>query len=155
VRDVLGEIDLDPASCNEAQVTVKATRYFTKADDGLKQEWWGRIFVNPPYKRGLIRPFVRKLIEEYRLGRVSEAILLSFNNTSAAWFQEAAGDASAICFTRGNIAFFHKTKGQMGRSAIGAAFLYFSRGDINKFVTTFSEIGLIVIPYKERNDGQA
>src|SRR5262249_14971473 len=33
-RDVLGGIDLDPASNHLAQATVRATRYFTKQDDG-------------------------------------------------------------------------------------------------------------------------
>ena len=34
-RKVLGEIDLDPATHEEAQATVRATQYFTKEDDGL------------------------------------------------------------------------------------------------------------------------
>jgi len=38
-RTVLGGIDLDPASSEEANKTVKATRYFTEADDGLSQPW--------------------------------------------------------------------------------------------------------------------
>ncbi len=144
VRDVLGVIDLDPASCLEAQATVKATRYFTKEEDGLAQQWHGRLFLNPPYSRALLKPFVRKLIHEYRSGRVSEAILLGFSNTSTVLFQEAAAVASAICFTNTNISFVHKTKGQMGRSAIGQAFLYFSRGDNDRFVERFSQLGFIV-----------
>src|SRR6266496_5442474 len=35
VRTVLGEIDLDPASCIEAQRTVMAKRFYTKHNDGL------------------------------------------------------------------------------------------------------------------------
>ncbi len=142
VRAVLGEIDLDPASCPEAQAIVKATRYFTKDDDGLKQEWHGRVFLNPPFSRPLFKLFVQKLIHEYRVGRVTEAIMLTFNNTSAAWFQEAASGASAICFTNTNISFIHKTKGQMGRSAIGQAFLYFGK-DVEKFTRRFRDIGFI------------
>jgi hypothetical protein len=38
-RRVLGAIDLDPASCARANETVKASIYWTKADDGLKQPW--------------------------------------------------------------------------------------------------------------------
>lgn len=48
-REVLGGIDLDPASCAEANATVRATRYFTRADDGLDRAWGGgRVFLNPP-----------------------------------------------------------------------------------------------------------
>lgn len=47
-RAVLGEIDLDPASCLEAQQTVKASQYYTAGVNGLVQPWAGRVFVNPP-----------------------------------------------------------------------------------------------------------
>ena len=57
VRRVLGEIDLDPASRRIAQETVKAKRFFTKEDDGLRQVWTGRVFLNPPYARGVIDRF--------------------------------------------------------------------------------------------------
>ena len=47
-REVLGVIDLDPASCEEANATVRAKRIFTRGDDGLTQPWSGRVFLNPP-----------------------------------------------------------------------------------------------------------
>jgi hypothetical protein len=47
-REVLGGIDLDPASCLEAQQTVRAERYFTRGVNGLFQPWSGRVFLNPP-----------------------------------------------------------------------------------------------------------
>ncbi|MDP8929537.1 MAG: phage N-6-adenine-methyltransferase [Actinomycetota bacterium] len=45
---VMGAIDLDPASCDLAQRNVRAVRYFTTEDDGLRQDWWGRVWLNPP-----------------------------------------------------------------------------------------------------------
>jgi len=47
-REVLGVIELDPASSELANGTVRARRYFTKADDGFAQRWGGRVFLNPP-----------------------------------------------------------------------------------------------------------
>lgn len=38
-REVLGGIDLDPASSALANETVKAARYFTIDDDGLSKTW--------------------------------------------------------------------------------------------------------------------
>ena len=47
-RDVLGVIELDPASCAGAQATVRARRFHTLEDDGLAQEWSGAVWLNPP-----------------------------------------------------------------------------------------------------------
>lgn len=47
-RFVLERIDLDPASCEEANRTVRAARIFTESDDGFTKPWSGRVFCNPP-----------------------------------------------------------------------------------------------------------
>src|SRR5436190_19306098 len=72
-RAVLGHIDLDPASCEQANLTVVAKRIFTVADDGLSKPWAGRVFLNPPYCR-LQGKFVAKLVSEYDAGNISSAI---------------------------------------------------------------------------------
>lgn len=48
VREVLGGVDLDPASSETANETVQATNYFTEDQDGLSQRWYGNVFCNPP-----------------------------------------------------------------------------------------------------------
>ena len=49
VRQVLGTIDLDPASNMIAQQWIQATRFYVQEDDGLSQPWTGRLYLNPPY----------------------------------------------------------------------------------------------------------
>ena len=102
---MLGEIDLDPASHVLAQPTVRAKTFFTAADNGLEQPWFGRVWLNPPYGRTLLQPFVDKLMSEYASGAVSQAILLTHSYTDLAWFHAAARTAGAICFPRGRIQF--------------------------------------------------
>jgi hypothetical protein len=89
-RLVLGDFDLDPASCEEAQQTVKARQYFTLETDGLAQNWSGRVWLNPPYTDGVIGKFVTKLVSHVRSGEVSAAILLVDNKTDTRWFHVAA-----------------------------------------------------------------
>ena len=86
-------------------VTVRATRYFTAETDGLKQEWHGRVFLNPPYQRELMPKFVSKLVGELHAGRVTSAIMLVNNGTDTDWFREAADACDAVCFTSGRIRF--------------------------------------------------
>ncbi len=66
-RAVLGGIDLDPASSELANETVRATEFFTEEDDGLSRQWRGRVWLNPPYGR-LCPGFVAKLSAEYEGG---------------------------------------------------------------------------------------
>jgi phage N-6-adenine-methyltransferase len=146
-QDVLGTIDLDPASCPEAQANVRATKYFTKADDGLAQEWGGRVWLNPPYSNPA--PWVKKLIEEYESGRVSEAILLVNDATDTTWFHEALQACSAICFMRGRIKFLHRDKGETGPARQGQNFLYFGDG-VEKFARRFSDVGQVVRPHQPK-----
>jgi hypothetical protein len=44
-REVMGGIDLDPASCEVAQKTVRATAYYTQDDCGLSKDWHGPRLV--------------------------------------------------------------------------------------------------------------
>jgi len=43
------EFDLDVASPPGGPPFVPCKRYFTQEDDGLAQEWHGRVWMNPPY----------------------------------------------------------------------------------------------------------
>ena len=57
----MGGIDLDPASSDIAQQTVKTTRYYTIVDDGLSHDWSGRVWLNPPYAKTLVELFTEKI----------------------------------------------------------------------------------------------
>lgn len=144
-RDVLGEIDLDPASSDAAQKIVQAKRYFTKEQDGLAQEWHGRVWLNPPYAQPHIADFVSKMVTEFLDGRVLSGIMLTHNYTDTAWFHEAVSAATAICFTRGRVKFYDAI-GTVAAPTQGQAFFYFG-DEVAKFAERFSTLGFIVLPW--------
>jgi DNA N-6-adenine-methyltransferase (Dam) len=139
VRAVLGEIDLDPASNATAQRTVKAKEFFNQKKNGLKQEWNGRIFLNPPYHRELAPLFIDKLVEEVDAGRTTAAILLTNNSTDSDWFRKAQIHCAAICFTHGRIKFTTPDQKEVLPTQ-GQCFFFFGQ-DVDRFINTFCAIG--------------
>lgn len=144
-REVIGAFDLDPASSDAAQEHVQATDYFTKETNGLEREWHGRVWLNPPYAQPHIADFASKMVEEYRAGRVSAAVMLTHNYTDTAWFHELARMADAICFTRGRVKFYD-SKGNVAAPTQGQAFFYFGP-DTEVFAARFRDIGFVVTPF--------
>ena len=142
-RDVMGGIDLDPASCEIAQRTVKATKYFTEDDDGLTKNWRGKVWLNPPYSHPAnIADFVAKLIAEHVARRVIEAIMLTHNNTDTAWCQSALRAAQVFCLTRGRIRFIDPDGNHGEAPPNGQCFFYFgNRPDV--FAARFTDIGFV------------
>lgn len=51
-REVLGSIDIDPASNSIANKTVQATTFFSRSDDGLSRDWHGKVWLNHPFSKG-------------------------------------------------------------------------------------------------------
>jgi phage N-6-adenine-methyltransferase len=140
-RACLGGIDLDPATSPQAQDTIRAARFFTRDEDGLRHDWQGRIWLNPPYAQPDIARFVDKLLAEVDAGRASQAILLTHNYTDTAWFHAAARRAAAICFTRGRIRFVSPS-GDLAAPTQGQAFFYFGSAEW-RFLETFGSFGFI------------
>lgn len=151
-RDVLGVINLDPASNPIAQATVKADAYFTKDTNGLEQDWHGNVWLNPPYSRPLLGLFVDKLVAEYNAGNVGEAIMLTHNYTDTAWFKKAREAASAICFPEGRIRFISPDNGKLASPTQGQTFFYFGK-DPSRFLARFGGYGFAV-PTRAANDNK-
>lgn len=140
-RQAMGSIDLDPASCELAQETVKAGRYYTIADDGLACEWNGNVWLNPPYSKDLIGKFAEKVVAESE--RFEQAIVLVNNATETAWFQSMARKADAICLFAGRIKFNDKTGKPANTPVQGQAAIYFG-GHAERFASAFEALGLVV-----------
>lgn len=142
-REVLGAIDLDPASSSVANERVKAKSYFTKEDNGLALDWHGNVWMNPPYAQPLISEFCEKVVEEFDGGRVKAAIVLVNNATETRWFRQMTEAATAICFPTGRIRYIDPSGNPSGAPLQGQAFLYFG-DDTYEFLSTFRQFGFVV-----------
>jgi phage N-6-adenine-methyltransferase len=139
-RSVMGDIDLDPASSDFANRTIKAKRYHTMQDDGLVHAWAGRVWMNPPYSGDLVGRFITKLCQHLDAAEVTQAVVLVNNATETAWFQSLLQRASAVCFPKGRIRYLDRT-GQVKQSPLqGQAFVYFGP-DRDAFSLVFSRFG--------------
>ena len=122
-RGLMGEIDLDPASTELANRIVGAKRFFTATEDGLQQEWAGRVWMNPPYAAELIDKFVRRLAAFYEAGDVTEAVVLVNNATDTQWWKVLSKQASAMCLPTGRVRFW-SPEGRESAPLQGQAVLY-------------------------------
>jgi hypothetical protein len=92
------EFDLDPCSPGINKCWVPAKKCYTKQDDGLKQQWNGRVFLNPPY--GKETPDWLEKLRKHGNG-----IALVFSRTDTEWFHMIAAKADAIAFLIGRVKF--------------------------------------------------
>ena len=145
-RYALGGIDLDVASCHEADQTVKATRFFNREIDGLTQTWSGRVWMNPPFSTGTVGRFVSKLIAEEA---VSAWCALLNNTTETAAGQLFLAHAHVVCFPASRIRFCGphaagKEGAPLMGQMIGASFRVAPADGIARFREAFSPLGVVL-----------
>ena len=103
---MLGEFDLDPCSPVNAPF-LHAKNNFTVIDNGLEKEWFGRVYMNPPYGKGM-ELWLDKL---YKHGN---GITLIYARTDTKWFFNNVWNvADALLFVKGRIRFYH-VSGELG-----------------------------------------
>jgi site-specific DNA-methyltransferase (adenine-specific) len=94
--DAVYHFELDAAATRE---NALCEAWYTKEMDALWRSWHGlRVFLNPPYARGLIDRFVTKAADEAERGALVVAVLRGDFSTS--WFWEVKDRARDIVFCR-------------------------------------------------------
>ena len=78
---------------------TKCSAYFSPELDGLKQEWLGVCWCNPPYGRG-ISDWIKKASEAE-----ATVVCLVPARTDTAWWHDYAMKADDIRFIRGRLKF--------------------------------------------------
>lgn len=144
-RLTLGTIDLDPASCAEANRIVRATKICTREDDGLSQEWRGNVWLNPPYGRGIVERFVEKVVQStFVKGTVHSALVLTNACTDTEWWHTLARESLA-CLWRGRLRFWgpmeHGNSPTQGQSVF---LLTENMEVVRRFRENFGPLGIIM-----------
>ena len=106
---MLGDFDLDPCAPIERPWKT-AKQHYTKLDNGLIQNWEGRVWCNPPY--GKEAAFWLE-----KCAMHGNAIALTFARTETRmFFNHIWYKATAVLFIKGRLKFYHVT-GEQGDSA--------------------------------------
>lgn len=116
--------DLDPASPHDMETHVPAAKKYTIFDDGLKKEWSGRVWLNPPYGKSTPEWLERMIAH-------NNGIALVFSRTDAKWCQSCMSACTAMLFISGRIEFVPGLENQHKRSRCGAGTVLFAFGDYN------------------------
>lgn len=150
VRELFGgTIDLDPCSNSHADPNVPAREHFTREDDGLSRAWHGRVYMNPPYVRGVIDTWIEKVREEYESGRVSEAAVLVAARTDTQWYR-ILSPKYPRCEIEGRLEFIPGPGVTRSGKAGYPSVVYYLGPNMSRFVEVFDKLGVIVVPWSGR-----
>ena len=81
---------------------AKCKLFYSPDEDGLKQEWEGRCYMNPPYGRR-IGDWIKKAYEESQNGKLIVGLLPARTDTK--WFHEYIYKKAEIRFIKGRLKF--------------------------------------------------
>jgi len=116
----LGEFDLDPCTPINPPF-FHAKNNYNINDDGLQKEWFGRVYMNPPYGKGM-EVWIEKLKNH------GNGIALIFARTETkCFFNHIWDDADAVLFVKGRIKFYNINGEQKGTPGAPSIFIAYGK----------------------------
>lgn len=113
----LGQFDLDPCAAPEPRPWGTAQNYYIEEDDGLTREWFGRVWLNPPYGR-TIGAWLKKMAAHVESGGSGIALIFARTDTRA-WQDHVFPAADSVLWVRGRLKFC-LPDGTVGAAPAGA-----------------------------------
>lgn len=104
IYQAFGQVDLDPCGNEGSPVVARRTFLLNKGDDGLRDDWSGRlVFVNPPFSELVV--WLERLHDQWRKGNVETVVALVPVRTDSSLFQETLSEDADIFLLRGRVKF--------------------------------------------------
>jgi len=130
----LGAFDLDPCA-PAVRPWNTAVDHISLPADGLKSDWWGRVWMNPPFGKSAAQ-WMRKMADH------GNGIALIPARTETAMFYESVWEkADAVCFLRGR-PHFHRLDGSRAPFNSGAPICLVAYGKENAQVLKTCGLGV-------------
>lgn len=137
----LGPFDLDPCS-PVVRPWDTAKTHFDVHVDGLKQPWFGRVWLNPPYGDQTFL-WLKKLADH------GNGIALIFARTETRGFHEQVWQrADALLFLKGRLKFFHVDGSQGGAANAPSVLIAYGQENARRLVE-FGQGAFVVLSKAE------
>ena len=137
--DALGPFDLDPCTQSFRPFETAKVHYCEDlGHDGLKFDWWGRVWLNPPYGKE-----IGKWLD--KLAKHGNGIALVFARLDTTWAQDALDKCDGVTFLKGRIKFTRKDGEPSTNAGTGSMLIAFGRENVNAIKKLD---GLFSIPVK-------
>lgn len=140
ITKALGTFDLDPCAHTEMP-WQHANNQFTVKEDGLKQQWDGRIWLNPPFSATLRASFMQKM----NLHKNGIALLPATFETKP-FKQYVINDCKGILMLD-HRPYFHLPSGERGKSNSGQTMCLVAFDEMNLESLLNSGLGHVFKPY--------
>ncbi len=141
-----GTIMLDPASCDIANARIGACMFYTKEQNGLRWPWFGTVWMNHPFGRGVNGDWVDKLVASYKSGAVLAACCITWASMSELWFRPLLDYPHCIPYGRTH---YMQPDGTGKRGANKGSVITYLGPDVAVFAEAFKDIGSVYIPYRD------
>ena len=130
------DFDLDPCSPPTERYKTRARNHYVLPDnDGLKDPWFGEVWLNPPYGRGIDK-WIEKMYQHNQ-----GVVLVHVSALPNRWFHKYFDRYKAICFVKGRINFINGLGQKNGAPAHGQMLIAF--GDKGKEAVMNCGLGVI------------
>jgi hypothetical protein len=122
IVEALGKFDLDP--CGAPGHTLAPVTYqLEDGQDGLELDWFGRVWLNPPYGKES-PPFLKKMSEH------KNGIAFIFARTETkAFFEYVWNSATAVLFLKGRVKFLNADYEVTGAANAPSVLIAYSDAD--------------------------